>query len=416
MPGGGKSRRARAPTAATGRRVVAMAESKPPARLEEHSGAVIHWSPAPIELLAAAVPRARRLRRWLVGAVLLVAFVAPLVSWLRYEARNVTSTNAAVRGHISEIGTQLQAVVVSVEVDAGDRVTAQQLLVRLEDRQLRADAQEARAELEGFRQALEVERLAIEHERRQLAQQGQEAVANVAAAEAQVAAAEVKADDARRFHEVRQALFERGGAISGENVRDAESARRTAQALLNESRAKQLVAESSEEGVRLTSEGLAIRERKVAVLETDVRRAEARLAKAEADLASVSIRAPEDGAILSRIVQPGASVEVGQPIISMWLGRELWVDAWIDEDDLASVAVGNPATVTLRAMPGREFEGVVDKIGLATDFELPAADVPQPRFSRMRGAPVVGVRVKLREPSAELVPGLSAVVAIRRSD
>jgi hypothetical protein len=79
------------------------------------------------------------------------------------------------------------------------------------------------------------------------------------------------------------------------------------------------------------------------------------------------------------------------------------------------VRAGDTATVSLRSLPDRELTGVVDKVGLATDFEMPASEVPQPRAERMSASPVVGIRVRLLDPPADLVPGLSAVVAIRRS-
>jgi membrane fusion protein (multidrug efflux system) len=144
-------------------------------------------------------------------------------------------------------------------------------------------------------------------------------------------------------------------------------------------------------------------------------RAQARLERAEADLDSASIRAPEDGSIVRRIVQPGGSVEAGQPIIVMRLGHDVWIEAWVDEDDIGFVRLGSIATVTFHSLPGREFTGVVDNIGLTTDLEVPAADVPKPRSSRMRSAPVVGLRIRLEKPPPELVPGLSAVVAIRKA-
>lgn len=77
--------------------------------------------------------------------------------------------------------------------------------------------------------------------------------------------------------------------------------------------------------------------------------------------------------------------------------------------------VGSVAKVTLQSFPEREFTGVVDKIGLTTDFEMPPSEVPQPRFARMRGAPVVGVGIRLQNPPAELLPGLSVVVGISKS-
>jgi multidrug resistance efflux pump len=304
--------------------------------------------------------------------------------------------------------------VAAVEVAAGDRVTAGQVLVRLDDRTFAAEAREAAADLEGLRRKIDVEHAAIAHELLELEQQEQEALANVAAARAQSSAAESQARNARRLHEARQSLAS-GGAISNQDLLNSETGSRTAQALVQEARAKQQAAQSAEEGARLAREGLAIREAGIGVLEAEVQRAQARLAKAQADLESATIRAPEDGGILRRIAQPGTSVELGQPLLSMWLGREVWVDAWIDEDDIAAVHVGDTATVSLRSLPDRDLAGIVDKIGLATDFEMPASEVPQPRAERMSASPVVGIRVRLLDPPADLVPGLSAVVAIRRS-
>jgi len=367
-----------------------------------------------IATLATRLSLARRYAAPACAVLVLALLVAPVVAWLRYQAVHVTSTNAAVRGHIAELGTPLAGLVAAVEVDAGDRVAAGEVLIRLDDRTLRAEVREATADVQGLQRKLEGERAAIAHELLQVEQQEQEALANVAAARAQSSAADSRARNARQQHEARQSLGARG-AVSNQDLLNAETGSLTAQAQVQEARAKHLAAQSSEQRVRLARDGLAIRERGIGVLEADVQRAQARLAKAQADLESVSIRAPEQGGILRRIVQPGGSVEVGQPVMSMWLGQDVWVDAWIDEDDIGSVRVGDTATVTLRSLPDRELHGVVEKIGLATDFEMPSSEVPQPRFSRMSGTPVVGIRVRLEDAPEDLVPGLSAVVAIRKS-
>jgi multidrug resistance efflux pump len=161
-------------------------------------------------------------------------------------------------------------------------------------------------------------------------------------------------------------------------------------------------------------DAVTVRLSRITVLEADLRAAQARLARAEADLESAAIRAPTEGAIVRRIVQPGGAIEAGMPVISMWLGDDLWVESWIDEEELSSIHVGSEATVTFHALPRQEFTGTVERIGLATDLEIPEDEVPQPRFSRMRGAPVVSVRIRLDERPPDLLPGLSAVVAIRK--
>lgn len=366
----------------------------------------------------AAVPSRSRLRqlRWLFLLIPLVGIAVPAISWLQYRSDNVTSTNAAVRGQLAEIGTRVGGVVTSVEVDVGDRVREGQILVRLEDGHLRAQLQEAQADIGGLEREIEVEMMEIAHEGRRVEQQAQEAQARVEAAEAQERAAQIRVEDAQQVYELRERLFSRDGAVSSEEVRDAETQRRTAAAALEEAHANSSVARSEAQRVALVNDARTIRVRKVGVLQSELERAQARLTRAEVELEGTLVRAPRDGAIVRRIVEPGGSVDFGQPVISMWLGQDVWVEAWIDEDDISDVQLGSLATVTLHSFPGRQFPGTVDKIGLATDFEMPESDVPQPRHSRMRGAPVVGVRIRLEDSRPDLLPGLSAVVAIRKSE
>jgi multidrug resistance efflux pump len=360
---------------------------------------------------------ARRFRvalRWALALIVLALLVAPAFLWFDYNKGYVTSSNAIVRGHLAEIGSQVDGVIAHVNLDAGDRVKANQVLAMLEDSRFRAEADAAKAALAGLERSIEVERLAIAHDRKLIAQQELEAKANEEAAKAHAKAAEVRAEDARKIHEVRRALFKSGGLVSSEDVRATESKWRAAQAMVQAARAEYHAVHSAGETTRLSVEALTVREHKIGVLEAEASQAVARLARVQADLISASIRAPSEGAIVRRIVQPGGSVKVGQPIISMWLGRELWIEAWIDEADIGAVRLGSDATIKLQSFPDQEFAGEVVKIGLSTDFEMPESEVPQPRFARMRGAPVVGVRIRYRDPPAGLVPGLSAEVAIRK--
>lgn len=363
----------------------------------------------------AVLPRSHRVRRylgWAIFGALVVLIGVPVGLWGHYQSMHVISRNAMVRGHLSEIGTRLDGVLAHLEVEEGQRVKAGQILARLEQSHIHADAQAAQAELDGLERELDVEHLTIAHEQRLLDNRLREAEANVAAAQAEVAAAASRATDAKRNHEVRAALLV-SQAISSEDVRGAETDRRTAAALLKVAQANLTAANSARETANIESAGVSLRRERIGVLEANVARAKARLAGTHADLESALIRAPDDGAVVRWIIRPGGSVEVGSPVISMWVGDDIWVEAWVDEDEVSKVIVGSPATITLQSFPGTEFSGVVEQIGVTTDFEMPESEIPRPRFSRMRGAPVVGVLVRLDDPPQNLLPGLSALVAIR---
>ncbi len=350
----------------------------------------------------------RYVARTIACAVLVVAAV-PVVSWLNYRSAHVVSRNAMVRGHLTQIGTRLSGVLASIEAAEGARVAAGQVLGRLEDRHIRSQAEEAQAEIAGLEQEVEVEQLAITHQERLLKSKSREVAANLAAARAEVTAAQSRADDALRFYQARVALLERS-MVSREEVRNADTKSTTAQAQLNVARANSAAVQSAEETARIESDGLLVRRQRIHVLQTNVQRAKAKLARANADLEATVMRAPESGAVMRWLVKPGGSIDVGQPVVSMAIGEDHWIEAWIDEDDIAQVNVGGHAIVTLASFPKREFTGVVETIGLTTDFEMPPPDIPQPRSTRMRGAPVVGILVRLQHAPKQLRPGLSAVV------
>ncbi|MBW2275561.1 MAG: HlyD family secretion protein, partial [Deltaproteobacteria bacterium] len=359
-----------------------------------------------------------RVRRFIVPAVLgvaLIAFLAPVILWIHYRSTHVVSRDAMVRGHIAEIGARLDGVVMSIDVDAGDSVQAGQVVARLENRHFEAKVRQASSQLEKAGRELEVERLAIANERLRLSSSLNEAKAELSAVWADVEASDSLADEASRRLAVQKSLAEQG-MVPEEQVRTAETELRTARAMAAASRAKKNAARAGQDLAETESAGLAVREKRISVLESEISAYRAELALAEANLESAVIRAPDDGAVVRRIVEPGGSSTVGQPIISLWVGEEIWVEAWVDEADLAKFEVGSPATVSMKSYPDREFTGVVERIAVSTDFELPDEEVPQPRDKRMRDAPVVSVRIRLDDPEEDLFPGLSAVVGIRKKD
>jgi multidrug resistance efflux pump len=300
-----------------------------------------------------------------IGLAIAGVAMVPITLWSRYSTTYVTSRNATVKGSITHVGAQISGVLVGVEVEAGQRVEAGQVLARFEDHQLQAKLLRATSRL-------------------------REARAHSASARTRIDAAETQKLEAKARHDQRVPLA-KTGAISRDEMRTAETRLWTSEAM-----ARTAVAEYNASGAEVST-------------------AEAELELARADLAASVIRAPAEGRVVRRISEPGTSVIIGQPIVDLLVGKEVWVEAWIDQASLSRVAVGNDVEVTVSSFPGRPFQGKVASIGVSTDFELPEAAVPQSRKERMRTSPVVPVRVQLDEHEG-LMPGLSAVVAIQRTD
>lgn len=84
-------------------------------------------------------------------------------------------------------------------------------------------------------------------------------------------------------------------------------------------------------------------------------------------LADATIVAPEDGLIIRRLLEPGATVTAGVPIFLLADPRTVWVKANVDESQLGGLAPGQPAVISLRSAPGEKIPGQVARLGRESD-------------------------------------------------
>jgi len=138
----------------------------------------------------------------------------------------------------------------------------------------------------------------------------------------------------------------------------------------------------------------------------------AEVARATADAARFNrrfseIRAPADGIVLSRLVEPGEVVGPGTPVLLVGAGGGdgRVVRIGVADRDVVRLAVGDAATLQLDALPGRTLAGAVDEIAPAATPATGAFEVTV----RITGE--VGQKSAL----APLASGLVARVDIRPS-
>jgi RND family efflux transporter MFP subunit len=127
------------------------------------------------------------------------------------------------------------------------------------------------------------------------------------------------------------------------------------------------------------------------------------------------VRAPFDGVVTARYIDPGALVAAGtsstqsvQPMFDLADLRTMRVQVYVAQYDAAEVRVGNPVTITLPDDPAHPIEAQVTRLAQGLDARtrtmLIEADVPN---EPVRLYPGSYVTVRLRFPGRRtpLVPG-----------
>jgi HlyD family secretion protein len=101
-----------------------------------------------------------------------------------------------------------------------------------------------------------------------------------------------------------------------------------------------------------------------------VRQREAQVASARVDLGRTVIRAPVDGVVIKRSIEPGQTVAVSLSAPELFLIaqnlRDMQVEVSIDEAEVSRLRVGQRTTFTVDAFPGRSFEGTVRQVRKAS--------------------------------------------------
>ena len=146
--------------------------------------------------------------------------------------------------------------------------------------------------------------------------------------------------------------------------------------------------------------------------------AELKLAELQIDYST--IRAPSDGMIGRKNVEVGNRVSSGQTLMVV-VEPELWVVANFKETQLAHMQKGQPAKITIDAIPGKVFDGHVDSFSPATGnaFALLPADNSTGNFTKI--VQRVPVKVVFEPASAKgyedrIRAGESAIVKVELSN
>ena len=144
-----------------------------------------------------------------------------------------------------------------------------------------------------------------------------------------------------------------------------------------------------------------------------IKELEADVAQAKSALNEATIYSPVDGVVAKKISLSAEIIAPGKPICFVIDTNNMWVTANIVEKYLKNFRVGSKATVTIDALPGRTFEGVVVTIGAATNAKFALIPQSNPTGQFIKVAQRIPVKITLSGDLTGLKPGTSAIVAIK---
>ena len=260
----------------------------------------------------------------------------------RGPIRSVVSTNGKIEPIQNfEAHAPISTTVKQLLVKEGDHVRKGQLLLQLDDADIRSQAARAQAQVK----TAQAEQSVLKAEGTQ---------EEVLTLQAQLIKARDAVDAARHNLDAQRRL-QKDGATSPGEVRQAEDTLRGAQADLTLIEQKQKDRYSDSEAARI---------------EAQAAEAQAAYDAAEDALRKSSVRAPFDGIVYSLPVRQGAFVQAGELLLQEADLSKVLVRAFVDEPDIGRLQPGQRVEVTWDAVPGRTWIGAVSTIPSTVKLRL----------------------------------------------
>jgi HlyD family secretion protein len=276
-----------------------------------------------------------------------IAGVVVYQFWLGDKAlpEGLIQANGRIEGDRLLVASKFPGRVTKLLAREGDRVKAGQVLVQLDDAQARTQARQARAAVVALQ-------------------------AEAAAAGRQAEQAE---RDTQRFRELRTE-----GTASVHEAEQAELAARVAQD-------------------RLTS------------AQAQLSRTRAALAEAESVLTDLTVRAPADGTVATRMADTGEVVAAGAVLLMLVDLDHLYLKVYVPEVLIGKLRLGLPARLYIDAFPDQPFEAELRFIAAQAEFTPKEIQTPDERVKLVYAAKLY----LTTNPEHRLMPGQPADAVIR---
>lgn len=404
-------------------------------------------APQSIESPLPPKPKPSRRWMWLLAGTIAIAGIGGEAYWLlRPQSSSVIALSGRIEGYETDVSTQGAGRVEAVTVREGATVTKGQLLVRLDDEEIRSELAAATSQVEAAKQREAAARLQISVLESQIAdarlnfQQSEgdtegkvaEALALVATAQAVLSQEKARVKEAEALQaqaQVDRDRFVRLASLGAETQQRAD----LAQTALNTAQA---AVASRESAVVAASRAVEIAQGKLTQAQTttlnpdrqetnisrlqaqrdqarvvllgaqaDVKTAEANRQLIQSRLNHLTINSPLNGVITTRSVEPGTVVLPSRPLLRIVNLNQVYMRGFIPGGQIAQIRVGQPARVYLDSDPRHQnpLKATVTAIDSKASF------TPENiYFQRDRVEQVFGVRLSIDQPSGFAKPGMPA--------
>lgn len=319
--------------------------------------------------------------------------------------------NGRIEGDHVTVSSKFPGRIRELLVREGATVTEGQVLIRLDDSQTTARVQQAKHAVEAFEAHVEAAHAT-------LAILNLDVPLAIERADAQVAKAKDAVDKALSVEREARSDAQRFRDLA---AKDEASIQQRDHAVMRWEVAQKDIASSRSALTQATKElaqaelgwkQIRAKEAEVAALERERDQAYAVFDEAESILKDLTITAPTNGTVTTRMINAGEVIGAGAPLLELVDLDRLYLKVYVPEVQIGKVRLDLPARIYTDAFPDQPFDATVRYIASKAEFTPKEVQTPDERVKL-----IYAVKLYLKENlDHRLTPGLPADAIIRWRD
>ncbi|QGX60270.1 HlyD family secretion protein [Alteromonas mediterranea] len=329
-------------------------------------------------------------------SILFVVFLVAVFSVIFSGAEELDVVSGNGRIEATEIGISAKVAgrVEEIYVDEGDRVNAGDVVAKLDTATINSQLQQAKAQRQQAISAVEAANMAV-------AQRKSEKVA------LQAALIQAEAEEkAAKAHAARTTELAKTGAVSKQLAEDNLTTVESAKAAVNAAKARLTAADATIEATRAQYYST----------QAAVSAANATIAQIESEMNDMVLKAPRNGRIQYRVVQPGEVVGAGGRVLSLVDLTNVYMTFFLPASQVGKLTIGGDARIVLDAAPKVAIPATISYVADVAQFTPRSVETQSEREKLM-------FRVKAQIPVAllkkhieKVKTGLPGVVWVKLND
>ncbi len=353
-------------------------------------------------------PKKKNKKLVIIASVLSTLLIIGIVYFV-ISANYITTDNAQLDADVVPIRSSVAGYIKTIYFKDNEHVKKGQLLITIDDTDLKTRVAQAEAALENAKANL----LSVKSNAAAGNQNADASILSSIAVQQNINSAKAKLNNAQEDFKRIENMFNAKAATQSQ-YDAAKTNVDVANAQYEGAVSQYKSATVQSQGIRSQAEA---QQAQITLAEAMVKQHDAELTLAKTQLDYATVESPCDGIITKRAIEEGQYITIGQPLCSAIDNSHLWVTANFKETQVDDLKVGEEVAIKIDAYPNIKIKGKVESFIGATGakFSLLPPDNSTGNFVKI--VQRVPVRIELTDypkgSSDNLFPGLSAFVEVK---